>query len=236
MMPLLFVFCAQTKADGLGLPCQRERQTANLALQRIENEWPLRASSDGVSQYIERLGIELARSTVTGREIYWRFSIVRNLAPNAFSIGNGYVFVTEGALKLARNESELAAILAHEIGHEIAGHFCGESRSGLFDNMFDIFSGPKSQEHRIGIGSLTQIIDPVKEREADRIGLSILQFGGFNPRAMLDISLRLPIGMAGHFSDTIRLQALREALAGVPEKVVVDSPEFAKIKHILSDD
>ncbi len=114
-MSLLCMVCLDTLADYRSLPCLEEQQSADKILQRIDNEWPTRGSGDPVSQYVQQLGLRLAQSTQGASRLFWRFSVVRNLAPNAFSIGNGYVFVTEGALNLARNESELAAILAHEL-------------------------------------------------------------------------------------------------------------------------
>jgi predicted Zn-dependent protease len=160
--------------------------------------------------------------------------VVRNLAPNAFSIGNGYVFVTEGAVNLAQNESELAAILAHELGHELAGHFCKESNSNFSFSLFDRFSNAQNQQYRSGIGSMTQTIDPIKEQQADQIALLILQSGGFNPQAMLDISSRLPPGNTGHFTDVMRLQSLARATASMPQKFVKNSADFLKIKQLVS--
>ena len=139
-------------------------------------------------------GVRLANFSVYGRNIPWRFSVVRNLAPNAFSIGGGYVFITDGAVNFVQNESEMAAILAHEIGHELAGHFCGASDPSNSGGLFDIFSTPETQQHKVGVGSMTLSIDPVKEQQADQIALSILQAGGYDPQAMLDVARRMPSG------------------------------------------
>ena len=102
-----------------------------------------------VSQYVQKLGVRLAHFSVYGRNSPWQFSVVRNLAPNAFSIGGGYVFITDGAVNFVQNESELAAILAHELGHELAGHFCGASDPSDSGGLFDIFSAPETQQHQV---------------------------------------------------------------------------------------
>jgi Zn-dependent protease with chaperone function len=234
LMPLLLMAWIKAYADYRSLPCPEERQSADRSFQRIENEWPTRGSGDPVTQYIQQLGLRLAKLSQDGRNIFWHFSVVRNLAPNAFSIGNGYVFVTEGAVNLAQNESELAAILAHELGHELAGHFCKESHSNFSFGLFDSFSNPQTQPYRAGIGSMTQTIDPVKEQQADQIALLILQAGGFNPHAMLAISSRLPPGNPGHFTDVMRLQSLARATASMPQQFVKNSADFQNIKQFLS--
>jgi beta-barrel assembly-enhancing protease len=203
-------------------------------LQRIEREWPMRGSGDMVSQYVQKLGIQLVHFSVYGQNISWQFSVVRNLAPNAFSIGGGHVFITDGAVNFAQNESELAAILAHELGHELAGHFCGASDLSDSGGLFDIFSAPKIEERQVGIGSLMLVIDPVKEQGADQIAVSILQAGGYDPRAMLDVARHLPRGNTLHPMDSQRLQSLENLLAKIPPTKAQDSEDFWTIKRILA--
>ncbi len=214
--------------------CAGELEGAKTTLQRIEREWPLRGNGDAVTQYVQKLGAQLAHFSVYGRNSPWRFSVVRNLAPNAFSIGGGYVFITDGAVNFVQNESELAAILAHELGHELAGHFCGTSNLSDSGGLFDIFSTPKSEERQVGIGSLTLAIDPVKEQEADQFAVSILQAGGYDPRAMLDAARHLPRGDALHPVDAQRLQALENILAKIPPTQAQDSEDFRTIKRTLA--
>ena len=234
-MLLLLMVGSDAQSGYRSLPCTGEQQSADISLQRIENEWPTRGSGDPVTQYVQKLGVGLAQYTIDGRRIFWRFAVVRNLAPNAFSIGGGYVFVTDGAVNFAQNESELAAILAHELGHELAGHFCEESHSSSSGGLFDIFSAPEIQQYRTAsIGSMTQIIDPTKELEADQIALSILRAGGFDPRAMLEVARRLPSEGAVHLMDVNRIQSLEKTVSNMPPILAGSSEEFRAVKHILA--
>jgi predicted Zn-dependent protease len=233
-MPFLLAASPSVLSDDHFSPCYGKQQAVDLSLQRIENEWPMHGSGDAVSQYMQKLGIQLAHFSVYGQNISWRFSVVRNLAPNAFSIGGGYVFITDGAVNFAQNESELAAILAHELGHELAGHFCEDSSPSDTDGLFDIFSAPKIEKRQVGIGSLTLAIDPVKEQQADQIAISILQSGGYDPRAMLDVSRRLPRGEMLHPVDSQRLQSLESLLAKIPPTKAQDSEDFRTIKRTLA--
>ena len=226
LVPLLFGIAFNVESA-----CVSEQQAAQTMLQKIDNEWPMRGSGDAVSQYVQKLGERLANVGDYRHYHNWRFSVVRNLAPNAFSIGDGYVFITDGAVKFTQNESELAAILAHEIGHQLAGHFCNTHNNG---DLFDIFSPPETQQQQVGVGSMTQVIDPVKEQQADQIALSILQSSGYNPHAMLDITRRLPSGGAAHLIDTNRIQFLEYTLANSPPSSINSSDEFQSMKHILS--
>lgn len=237
LMPFLLAASSSVLSDYHFSPCDdAKHQAADVSLQRIESEWPMRGSGDKVSQYVQKLGDRLAHFSIYGRKIAWRFSVVRNLAPNAFSIGGGYVFITDGAVNFVQNESELAAILAHELGHELAGHFCENTRSNGLSDLFDIFFAPETQHYRVGIGSMTQVIDPVKEQQADQIAISILQAGGYDPRAMLNVARRLPSGGAVHPMDSRRLQLLESVLAKIPPTKAQDSEDFRAIRRTLADE
>jgi beta-barrel assembly-enhancing protease len=236
LMPFLLAVSPSVLSDDRFSPCDGKQQAVDISLQRIENEWPMRGSGDRVSQYVQKLGVRLAHFSVYGRNIPWRFSVVRNLAPNAFSIGGGYVFITDGAVNFVQNESELAAILAHELGHELAGHFCGASDLSNSGSLFDIFSDPETQQHQVGVGSMMLAIDPVKEQEADQIAISILQSGGYDPRAMLNVARRLPREDTLHPMDSQRLQSLESLLAKIPPTQAQDSEDFRTIKRTLANE
>ena len=216
--------------------CAGEQPRARAALQRIEREWPLRGSGDRVTRFVQSLGDRIAQRYEGGQSggtIPWRFALVRNLAPNAFSVGAGHVFVTDGAVSFARTESELAAILAHEMGHQLAGHFCGSRYYDESRSWFDIFSSPKVERDEVGVGSLNQVIDPVKEQQADQYAVSILRAAGYDPRAMLDVARQLPAGEATHLVDPRRIQALQRLVGDLPPAGHRDSPDFQAIKSIL---
>jgi predicted Zn-dependent protease len=231
LLPLLLLFTADVFANADPIPCADNHQAVNKTLHRIENEWPLRSSGDEVTQYIQKLGVHLAQLKGYANAFKWQFSVIRNISPNAFSIGDGYVFVTEGAINFAESESELVAILAHEIGHELAGHFCTPQTSNtIFDDVFK----PKPDNHRIGVGSLTQVIDVAKEQQADRIALSIIQEGGYDPKAMLTFARRLTLDVSTHLIDPSRIQALEKAIADLPAQPAQSSNEFLAIKRIIA--
>jgi beta-barrel assembly-enhancing protease len=234
LMSLLWSVSFDTMSDYHISSCVSEQQIAQASLQQIEDEWPMRGSGDAISQYVQKLGVRLAHFSVYGQNISWRFSVVRNLAPNAFSIGGGYVFITDGAVNFVQNESELASILAHELGHELAGHFCEDSSPRNSSGLLDIFSTPKTQQHQVGVGSMILAIDPVKEQQADQIALSILQAGGFDPRAMLEVARRMHSGGVAHQMDANRIQSLERTIANLPPISAGSSEDFLKLKRSLA--
>ncbi len=67
------------------------------------------------------IGLNLARAA-NYQEEPLEFFVLKSQVPNAFAWDSKTVFVTIGLLELAESKDELAAVLAHEIGHLAAGH------------------------------------------------------------------------------------------------------------------
>ena len=172
--------------------CSGEAEKADRIRDRIQNELPLRAS-DPVVEYVRDLGRRLAeRAGIDGRA-RWRFQVVRDRSVNAFSIGDGRIYVTEGAILAASSEAELAGVIAHEMGHQLAGHFCPGSRA---QSAWDDYSDGKEGRQRgkestsPGVGSLRQGMDPAKEREADEYATRVLMDAGFDLSVRSDVMTR----------------------------------------------
>jgi beta-barrel assembly-enhancing protease len=211
--------------------CYGELQNAQAMRQRIEREWPLRSSGDPLTRYLQRLAERLAQGIAGGNRFDWSVMVARNLAANAFSIGNGTMVVTEGVFSLADNESEIAAVLAHEMGHELSGHFCASASSGS-DDWFGVFSSRSVR--RQGVGSLVQELDPAKEIQADRVGVAILRATGYEPGAMLNVARRLHVDGSAASAGESRILALEQILGGQPSAAPRDSAEFHTIKRMVA--
>lgn len=69
---------------------------------------------------VRKIGYELAPSP-TDDYIDYRFYVIRDPSPNAFAFPNGQIYVHTGMLARMSDESQLAALLGHEINH-VAGH------------------------------------------------------------------------------------------------------------------
>src|SRR5215510_9784061 len=74
-----------------------------------------------LEQYVNEIGQELARNSHRPN-LPWSFTIVDSSAINAFALPGGYVYVTRGILAYLDDESEMAGVLGHEIGHVTARH------------------------------------------------------------------------------------------------------------------
>jgi len=213
-----------------------EQRNARAAARLIEAEWPVRAANDPATRYVQALGERLGIADEQGKSIHWMFTVLRDRTPYAFSIGAGHVYVAEGTVTFARNEAELAAILAHEIGHQLSGDLSApvENRSPL---SRDLGFGRSTPPQRQKVGSFTQIYDLEKEKKADRWAVSLLQKTGFDPHALLDVLKRLPPGGSYHYyHDDRRTQALQHELTNIPRQSRQESSDFKTIQNLVQNE
>lgn len=218
--------------------CDSENRLTHGKVQQILKQWPLR-NSDSVTSYIRSLGSRLAEQSHIVLDVRWYFNVVRDHSPNAFAVGNGYIYITEGAIKFCNDEGELAAILAHEIGHQLSGHFCRPSNRISDRDRRRRFNKSDSARSKIqrtrSIGSFSQVLNVEKEAEADRFAVQLLQTSGYNPHGMLAVAERLPTrgSSFSHWGNQQRISTLKRLLSPIPKKETQASPEFERIKKLV---
>ena len=74
-----------------------------------------------LARYVSKVGKLVALQSERPSMPY-SFAVVENDAPNALALPGGYIFVSTGLLKTFRSESELAAVLGHEVSHVAEKH------------------------------------------------------------------------------------------------------------------
>jgi predicted Zn-dependent protease len=79
--------------------------------------------------YLDRIGKSLIPKGLDIENVAWKFRAVRDPQPNAFALPTGSIYVTTGLIALFDNESQLAAVLAHELTHVMRRHTYVQNRS-----------------------------------------------------------------------------------------------------------
>ncbi|MDP2246719.1 MAG: M48 family metalloprotease, partial [Nitrosomonadales bacterium] len=74
-----------------------------------------------VNDYVQNLGYRLAANGPDKRQQF-NFFVVQDNTINAFAMPGGVIGVHTGLILAANNESELAGVLGHEIGHVVQRH------------------------------------------------------------------------------------------------------------------
>lgn len=88
----------------------------------------------GVQAYVERVGRSVAKYA-DRQDIEYTFTVLDDPMINAFAIPGGDIFVTRGLLTVFENEAHLAAVLGHEVAHQVERHIMKRIRADMAFNL-----------------------------------------------------------------------------------------------------
>ncbi|MCM5570659.1 M48 family metalloprotease [Burkholderiaceae bacterium FT117] len=157
--------------------------------------------TDWLNDFAERLA-----STTTAAGHSLELFLVRDGTLNAFALPGGFIGVHSGLIVAAQSESELASVVAHEIGHVTQRHIARmlardrqTSVVMLASLVLAALAASSNPQAAMGVASLGSTIARQQmlgfsrdaEREADRIGLDMLIEGGYDANGMVGFLGRL---------------------------------------------
>ena len=130
------------------------------------------------------------------KNLNWEFNLIEDdKTVNAWVMPGGKAAVYTGILKYTRDETGLAVVLGHEVGHAIAGHGNERMSQGLLAQMGSVAlsvalsqNSPATRDlfmQAYGAGASVGLLLPysrLQESEADRIGLTLMARAGYDPR------------------------------------------------------
>ena len=158
-----------------------------------------------VSEYLNRLGTLLAGAP-GANGFTLEFFLVLDQSLNAFALPGGYIGVHSGLIVAAQTESELASVMAHEIGHvtqrHIARMLAAQRQTSMMTLAAAILgalaarSNPQAMAGIVTMAGGAQMQQMLSfsrdaEREADRVGMETLRSAGFEPAGMVSFFTRL---------------------------------------------
>lgn len=126
----------------------------------------------------------------------WDVVVFESDEPNAFALPGGKVGVYTGIFKVARNQEQLAAVIAHEIGHVIARHhderITRQMGAAAGVQLLGALAGDYGQLATQGGSILAQtgFLLPgsrAQETESDVIGQELMAKAGFDPRQAVNL-------------------------------------------------
>jgi len=151
-----------------------------------------------LAEYVQSLGRRLAAQSAAGTS--FRFFLVDDPSINAFAGPGGYIGIHAGLVLTTETESELAAVVAHEIAHVTQRHLARtfEAASSLSIPQAAVLLAAVALGAALGgdaglaaaLGGQAALLQQrinftrENEQEADRVGMQILAKGDFDPRAM----------------------------------------------------
>ena len=171
------------------------------------------------------------------RQMGWESTVFADSDANAFVLPGGKVGVYTGLFTVAKNQDQLAAVIAHEIGHVLAHHHNERiTRQAGASGVVQLIGGLLGSRYGSGIanaavqgGSIlaqTGFLLPgsrAQETEADVVGQQLMAQAGFDPRAAVNLwenmiqagGSRPPEWLSTHPDPSARISELRSRAASL---------------------
>lgn len=240
------------------LPLQMEKRIGESIMQDIRQHEPAYMEDPEISGYINRLGSRLVSQSTEAHQDF-EFFVLKDATLNAFAMPGGYIGVHTGLIQAAQSESELASVLAHEISHVTQHHLArqlgAQSQAQLpmllslavailaARSHSDVAAGAMMAGQAAGIQQQLNYSRDF-EREADRLGLQLLERAGFDVRGMASFFERLqkfgrlyennaPGYLRTHPLTTERIADMENRIKATPYRQVPDSLDFLLVRAKL---
>jgi predicted Zn-dependent protease len=213
-------------------------------------------SEDPVAtDYLNTLGSRLASASPDSRQAF-EFFLMMDPTVNAFALPGGFIGVHSGLILTAQTESELASVLAHEVAHvtqrHIARMIARQEKSQLVTlaaiaiGLLAARSNSQVAEAVLAGSQAASIQGQLNfsrdaEREADRVGVQILEKAGFDVRAMPVFMERLqratrvyendaPAYLRTHPITSARIADLQNRTDALAYRQISDNREFQFVR------
>lgn len=157
----------------------------------------------------------------------WEVTVFDNEQANAFALPGGKIGVFNGLLGVAVNQHQLAAVMAHEVGHVLANHSNERASQSTLRNVgaaaAQILGASDTALQVLDIGARYGIFLPynrTQESEADEIGVTLMAKAGFNPEESINLWVNMsadggprpPELLSTHPSPSSRMAELRRLM------------------------
>lgn len=146
-------------------------------------------------EYVRGIGNKLAE--LMGRdEFEYEFNIIQDPTPNAFALPGGKIFFHTGMLELMDSEAELAGVMGHEVAHAVLSHgYKKLGESAIASTGTSIISGLAGEKASIAANVGSALLDKQfsrdKEKQADVLGLRVLDAAGYSADGLYNVMAKL---------------------------------------------
>ena len=222
---------------------------------QVSRQMPLLNDSNVVG-YVQQLGKKLS-ARAGGYNFPYQFQVVATKDINAFALPGGFIFVNAGAIAAAKNEGELAGVMAHEISHVALRHGTNQATKAYIARAgLSVLAGIAGGE-ATDLGQIVNVIGGVganaiflkfgrtAESQADLEGARIMAEAGYDPRDMANFfktlqeqgGQRVPEFLSDHPDPGNRVEAVNKALPSLPVSAnpIHDTNEFEQVKAQITN-
>lgn len=235
-----------------------EKKIGESIMLEIRLKEPSYLDDPEITGYLNRIGRRLASNSEGARQEF-EFFALRDPTLNAFAMPGGFIGVHTGLILAAQSESELASVLSHEISHVTQRHIARGVSKQSFSTATTLLSlavailasrhGSDAAQGALIAGQAAGVQQQLNysrdfEREADRMGIQVLERSGYDVRGMGAFFERLqrygrlyennaPGYLRTHPLTTERISDMENRIQVLPYRQVPDSLDFTLVRAKL---
>jgi hypothetical protein len=231
---------------------EQDVELGKQSAQQIAQQVPIMRDERTVN-YVRQLGAKLA-AQASGEKFPYQFNVVATKEINAFALPGGFIFVNAGTIAAAKNEGELAGVIAHEITHVALRHGTNQASKAYIAKAGLGLIG--SIAGNTDVGQVVQAIGGAganvvflkfgrtAETQADLEGARIMAEAGYDPRDMASFFKTLeeqggqrgPEFLSDHPNPGNRVAAINGVIASLPVKqnATRNTEDFKQVKGRLT--
>jgi len=198
LVPILLIFvisCATTGPGGkkslILIPTETEVALGKDVVKEVESTEKVLSNSE-IQNYVSKVGRKVAK-VCDRKDISYTFKVLDSEEINAFACPGGFIYIYKGLMKKMDNEAQLAAVLAHEVGHIVARHSVKRLQAIYgYSIVMEVALGEKmGQTARQMVDAAAGVIllgyGRDNEYEADEYGILYAKKAGYNPKGMIQV-------------------------------------------------
>lgn len=204
-LPILLTSCASSPLDRRQVVLYSDVEMARQgeqAYRQIQQETPVTTSSRDTN-YVQCVAdhVIAALNENDRNSAVWEVTVFDEDQANAFALPGGKIGVYNGLFDTAVNQDQLAAVIAHEVGHVLADHSNERASQSTIRNM-----GTAAAQILGASNTALQVLDAAaqygiflpfnrtQESEADSIGILLMARAGFEPASSITLWENMSVG------------------------------------------
>ncbi|HVP31484.1 MAG TPA: M48 family metallopeptidase [Myxococcota bacterium] len=211
-----------------------ERRLAYQADREVRQQ-SVMVSDPVVNEYVDKIGQRIV-ATLPPNPYEFQFAVIDDDEINAFTPGAGFVYIHTAVLLNARNVSEVAGVMAHEIGHvmrrHVADNYVRSRNTGTLYQLgtvaAGVFGGPLAYDAAVlggQLGALAALNTFTREdeSEADAFAVPVLAKAGYDPNGLVTFfgTIKARYGdsssfLSSHPAPSDRIDATKALIAELP--------------------
>ncbi len=200
MLPLAAMSQTRIQTPKNKYKVQDDIKLGAQASTEVEKKFPILNDAEA-TRYVERVGAKLVLAIPAEYRqtaFNYRFKVVNASDINAFALPGGPMYVNRGMIEAAKNEGEMAGVMAHEISHVALRHATAQAtKQGSLTNQLGMLGmilggavlGGEAGAQLGALGAAAWMTKYSRnyETQSDVLGARIMADAGYDPRDLANM-------------------------------------------------